>query len=263
MQLYRVRRPEPEAESTYAVRRDGEFVEVNARLGDLPGLAAQDLSLGDPLPGVSDKDVLAPSLPTKVVCVGRNYRRHAEELGNAVPEEPLIFLKPPSALIGPGQAIELPAQSAEVHHEGELAVVIGRRARKLSVEQAPEVIAGYTCANDVTARDLQRKDKTFTRGKGFDTFCPVGPTLALASEFDLEGRAIACRVNGRRRQQGSLDDFIFGIAEVLAFITDIMTLEVGDLVLTGTPEGVGPIEAGDTVDVEVEGIGTLRNPVVG
>jgi 2-keto-4-pentenoate hydratase/2-oxohepta-3-ene-1,7-dioic acid hydratase in catechol pathway len=207
-------------------------------------------------------DADTPPEPTKIVCVGRNYRRHAEELGNAVPEEPLIFLKPPSALCEPDEPIRLPPQSDEVHHEAELAVVIGRRASRIAEEEADEHIAGYTCANDVTARDLQRADKTFTRGKGFDTFCPVGPALVTPEQFDPADHTIECRVDGQLRQSSPLDDFIFSVPTILAYISDIMTLQPGDLVLTGTPAGVGPIEAGQQVDVEVDGIGTLSNPVV-
>ena len=210
----------------------------------------------------SPSDADAPPEPTKIVCVGRNYRRHAEELGNAVPEEPLIFLKPPSALCQPGEPICLPPQSEEVHHEAELAVVIGRRASRIDAAEADDYIAGYTCANDVTARDLQRADKTFTRGKGFDTFCPVGPALVTPEAFDPADHTIECRVDGQQRQSSPLDDFIFPVPTVLAYISDIMTLEPGDLVLTGTPAGVGPIEAGQRVDVEIDGIGTLTNPVV-
>jgi 2-keto-4-pentenoate hydratase/2-oxohepta-3-ene-1,7-dioic acid hydratase in catechol pathway len=202
----------------------------------------------------------APVTPGKIVCVGRNYAAHAAELGNAVPEEPLIFLKPPSALIGPNDPVVYPAISERVDHEGELALVIGKRCRNLRPEEAGDVIFGYTVANDVTARDLQRKDKQWTRGKGFDTFAPVGPWID--TEFDPTGRRVRCLVNDEVRQEGDTDDFIFSIGEVLAFITRFMTLEPGDLVLTGTPEGVGPVQPGDVITVEVEGLGALSNPVV-
>ena len=202
----------------------------------------------------------APVTPGKIVCVGRNYVAHAAELGNAVPEEPLIFLKPPSALIGPDEPVVYPSISERVDHEGELAFVIGKRCRNLRPEEAGDVIFGYTVANDVTARDLQRMDKQWTRGKGFDTFAPVGPWLD--TEFDPAGRRVRCLVNGEVRQEGNTNDFIFSIGQVLAFITRFMTLEPGDLVLTGTPEGVGPVQPGDVMTVEVEGLGALSNPVV-
>lgn len=259
--LYRVRTGEGES-ARWAIRREGQFIEVETPLGNFPEADASSLSLGAPLEGVTEKDALAPADPTKIVCVGRNYRAHAEELGNAIPEEPLIFLKPPSALIGPGQAIHLPDQSEEVHHEAELAMVVGRRAKSVSAQRAHEFVAGYTCANDVTARDIQRREDKFSRAKGFDTFCPVGPTMALASEFEPAQHHVTCRVNGRDRQHAGLDDFIFPPAEIIEFVSHIMTLQPGDLVLTGTPSGVGPVEAGDTVDIAVDGIGTLRNPVV-
>jgi 2-keto-4-pentenoate hydratase/2-oxohepta-3-ene-1,7-dioic acid hydratase in catechol pathway len=259
--LYRVRAGEGES-ARWAIRREGQFVEVMTPLGEFPAAVPSDLALGEPLSGVTEKDALAPAEPTKIVCVGRNYRAHAEELGNAIPTEPLIFLKPPSALNGPGQAIHLPEQSEEVHHEAELAMVVGRRGKHVPAERAHEIVAGYTCANDVTARDIQRREDKFSRAKGFDTFCPVGPTMALAAEFEPAEHHITCRVNGRDRQHAGLDDFIFPPAEIIEFVSHIMTLQPGDLVLTGTPSGVGPIEAGDTVDVAVDGIGTLRNPVV-
>jgi 2-keto-4-pentenoate hydratase/2-oxohepta-3-ene-1,7-dioic acid hydratase in catechol pathway len=210
--------------------------------------------------------LLAPVTPTKVVCVGRNYRAHAAELGNEVPTEPLLFLKPPSAVVGPGAAIELPPQSQRVEHEGELGVVVGRRLRDCDAAEAIAAIAGLTCANDVTARDLQRKDVQFTRGKGFDTFCPVGP--AVETELDPSDLALRVRV-GREgdeasfavRQEGRTRDMVFDVGTLLAAIAAVMTLEPGDLVLTGTPEGVGPLEDGDVVEVEVQGVGALRNPV--
>ncbi len=202
----------------------------------------------------------APVTPGKIVCVGRNYAAHAAELGNAVPEEPLIFLKPPSAVIGPDEPVVYPAISERVDHEGELALVIGKRCRNLRPEEADDVIFGYTVANDVTARDLQRKDKQWTRGKGFDTFAPVGPWID--TEFDPAGRRVRCLVNDEVRQDGDTNDFIFSIGQVLAFVTRFMTLEPGDLVLTGTPEGVGPVQPGDVMTVEVEGLGALSNPVV-
>lgn len=209
----------------------------------------------------SDAQLLAPVFPTKVVCIGRNYVDHAAEMGHDVPDEPLIFLKPSTSVIGPGAAIVLPEDSEEVHHEAELAIVIGKVARHVAAEDAGSYILGYTAANDVTARDIQRRENKFTRAKGFDTFCPLGP--AIETELDpLEGLSISCHVNDDLRQEGSTVDMIFGVAEQLAFVSRVMTLLPGDVILTGTPAGVGPIRAGDVVEVEVERIGSLRNPVV-
>jgi 2-keto-4-pentenoate hydratase/2-oxohepta-3-ene-1,7-dioic acid hydratase in catechol pathway len=200
--------------------------------------------------------------PTKIVCVGRNYVEHARELGNEVPAEPLIFLKPPSSLIGNGDSIIYPRISQNVHFEGELGVIIGRRARNVNEEEARGYIRGYTCLNDVTARDLQRKDVQFTRGKGFDTFCPAGPVMAEESSLDLHKARITTRVDGVVRQDAPLTDMIFGVDTIIAFVTQFMTLEPGDLIATGTPPGVGPLMPGSVVEVEITGIGTLRNPVI-
>ncbi len=204
--------------------------------------------------------LLAPVKPRKIVCVGRNYAEHAAELGNEVPPEPLIFLKPSTTLIGPGDAIVYPEISKSVHHEGELAVVIGKRARNLSEADALGVIFGYTLANDVTARDLQKSDSQWTRGKGFDTFCPVGPWIDTT--FDPAGRAVRCLVNEQMRQNGNTDLMIYSLSRILIFVSRFMTLEPGDLLLTGTPAGVGPMQPGDTVTVEIEGLGTLSNPII-
>ncbi len=205
--------------------------------------------------------LLSPVLPSKVVCVGKNYAEHADEMGSDVPESPIIFIKPSTAVIGPGAPIVTPPQSENVHHEGELAVVIGSIARSVAAENAGGVILGYTCANDVTARDLQRADGQWTRAKGFDTFAPLGP--AIETEFDPgEGMSVTCRVNDEVRQAGTTTDLVFGVGELIEFITSVMTLLPGDVVMTGTPAGVGPIVPGDMVEVEVEGIGTLVNPVV-
>lgn len=203
--------------------------------------------------------LLAPVVPGKIICVGRNYAEHAKEHQAEVPEYPLIFLKPPSSLIGPGDAIVLPPQSNQVEHEGELAVVIGKRGRWLTTTNAVEHILGYTIANDVTARDLQRKDGQWTRGKGFDTFCPVGPWID--TEFIPADAMIKCHVNGIMRQMASTSDMVFQISQLLVFASSFMTLEAGDLLLTGTPAGVGPLAAGDIVEVSIEGLGTLSNPV--
>lgn len=205
--------------------------------------------------------LLSPVIPTKVIAVGRNYEDHAAELSNPLPEEPAIFLKPPTSVIGPLQAIRLPAASSNVHHEAELAVVISKVARDVKMEDAGEYVLGYTAANDVTARDLQKGDVQWTRGKGFDTFCPLGP--AIDTDLDpLEGLQVVCRVNGELRQSGSTADMIFGVAYLIEYISAVMTLLPGDVIITGTPAGVGPIVAGDKVEVEVEGVGVLMNPVV-
>ncbi|MFN2420489.1 MAG: fumarylacetoacetate hydrolase family protein [Gemmatimonadota bacterium] len=200
--------------------------------------------------------------PSKIVCVGRNYARHAAELGNPVPSEPIIFLKPPSSLIGDGEPIVLPAASQRVEHEAEIAVVVGARLRSVGEEEARAAIRGITGANDVTARDLQRGDGSWTRAKGFDTFCPVGPRVIPVDPADLDDLVVRCRVNGEPRQEGWTGDLAFPIPFLLAWISRTMTIEPGDLVLTGTPEGVGPLVAGDVVEVEVAGVGVLRNRVV-
>jgi 2-keto-4-pentenoate hydratase/2-oxohepta-3-ene-1,7-dioic acid hydratase in catechol pathway len=203
---------------------------------------------------------VCPVLPSKIVCVGRNYAAHAKELGNEVPKEPLLFLKPPSSLIGPGAAIELPPESARVEFEGELCIVIGKSLRRASVEDALAGIFGVTVANDVTARDLQKKDVQFTRGKGFDTFCPVGPWIETAP-LDLANLTLTTRVNGEIKQHGLTSNMVFNVGVLLAYISQSMTLVPGDIVLTGTPEGVGPLVSGDVVEVEVSGVGVLRNVV--
>lgn len=214
---------------------------------------------GDAL-ALEEVRLFPPVTPTKIVCVGRNYAAHAAELGNDVPPEPLIFLKPPSALVGPDEAVVYPAISARVEHEAELAVVVGQRCRNLDEADATAVIYGYTIANDVTARDLQRSDGQWTRGKGFDTFCPVGPWIDTA--FDPSNRQIRCLVNGEVRQDGNTALLIYSLGRVLAHVTRFMTLEAGDLLLTGTPAGVSAVEPGDVMTVEIEGLGSLSNPVI-
>lgn len=208
--------------------------------------------------------LLAPVIPrSKVVAIGRNYAAHAAEMGGKVPTEPLIFLKPNTSVIGPGDRIGYPPQSREVHFEGELAVVIGRICRDVPAAGATEVIFGYTVANDVTARDLQRRDGQFTRAKGFDTFCPLGPwieTDLTPGDFQT-GRRVQTFLNGDRHQDGSTADMVVGVADLIAYVTSVMTLLPGDLILTGTPDGVGPMEVGDEVEVAIEGIGALTNPV--
>jgi 2-keto-4-pentenoate hydratase/2-oxohepta-3-ene-1,7-dioic acid hydratase in catechol pathway len=211
----------------------------------------------EPMP-LSAAELLAPVTPTKIVCVGRNYRDHVKEMGSELPAEPLLFFKPASALIRPGGVVRMPAISVRVDFEGELAVVISRRIRNLKEEDWRSVVRGYTLANDVTARDLQNKDGQWTRAKGFDTFCPAGPVVS--DELDPEaGLTLETRVNGELRQHGSTLDFIFPIFKLLAYITAAMTLEAGDLVLTGTPSGVGPLKAGDKVEISIPGLGVLAN----
>ena len=204
--------------------------------------------------------VLAPTIPSKIICVGKNYADHAAEMGSSVPEEPVIFLKPNTSVIGDEDEIILPAQSENVHYEAELAVIIGAVAKDVSVDRADEVIFGYTCANDVTARDLQAIDKQWTRAKSFDTFCPLGPWI----ETDLDSAALSltCEVNDEVKQSGNTKDMIRGVHEMVSWISRVMTLIPGDVILTGTPAGVGPIVAGDTVSVTIQGIGTLTNTVV-
>ena len=205
--------------------------------------------------------LLAPVTPSKVVCVGRNYREHAAELGNKMPDEPLLLLKAPSAVIASGDSIELPAASQQVEHEGELGVVIGKTARDVSEsEDALSYVFGYTCVNDVTARDLQRKDVQFTRGKSFDTFCPVGPWID--TELDPTNATVTTRLNGEIKQQGNTADMAFPVAFLIRYISEIMTLYPGDLIATGTPAGVSKMNDGDVVEVELGGIGVLRNPIV-
>ncbi|HSJ35864.1 MAG TPA: fumarylacetoacetate hydrolase family protein [Acidimicrobiia bacterium] len=205
--------------------------------------------------------LLAPVLPSKVVAVGKNYVDHAAEMDSDVPEEPIIFLKPATSVVGPNANVVYPPISSEVHHEAELAVVVGRIARNIRAEDASQYIFGYTAANDVTARDLQRKDGQWTRAKGFDTFCPLGP--AIETELDpLERLAVIARVNGEVRQAGFTADLVFGVAEILEYISRVMTLLPGDVILTGTPSGVGPVQPGDLMEVEVDGIGVLANRVV-
>jgi 2-keto-4-pentenoate hydratase/2-oxohepta-3-ene-1,7-dioic acid hydratase in catechol pathway len=204
---------------------------------------------------------LPPSTPSKIVCVGRNYQEHAKELGNAVPTQPLIFLKPPSSVIAPEELIVLPRISQRVDYEGELAVIIGRSCYHLKDdESAAPYILGYTCLNEVTARDLQKLDGQFTRGKGFDTFCPFGPILE--TQIDPAGVSVETYVNGIRKQSGHTSEMIFSVDVIIRFIAQVMTLEPGDVIATGTPSGVGPLAAGDVVEVSVGGIGTLRNPVI-
>jgi len=204
--------------------------------------------------------LLAPVQPSKILCIGRNYAAHAREDNAEVPEVPLVFLKPPSAVIGPGEAILLPPQSQQVEHEAELVVVIGRQGRWITPEAAPDYVLGYTNGNDVTARDLQRRDGQWTRSKGFDTFCPLGPWIE--TEFDPSDAVITCHVNGEMRQMSSTRDMVFSVRQLIAYVSSVMTLEPGDVLMTGTPAGVSPLKAGDVVEVSIEGLGKLSNPVI-
>ena len=224
-------------------------------LEDVPTRRMEHLAL-------AEAELLPPVCPSKIVCVGRNYREHAAELGNEVPTEPLIFLKPPSSLLAPRAQVRRPRIAERVDHEGELGVVIAKKCYQLADdEDVRPYVLGYTCVNDVTARDLQKKDGQWTRAKGFDTFCPVGPLVT--NEIDpWAGIAVETRVNGVVRQQGNTRDFIFPLDVIIRYISQVMTLLPGDLIPTGTPQGVGPVLAGETMEVMVEGIGTLSNPVV-
>ncbi len=244
--------------------RHGERIATGAVQGEyvraLRGTFFQDpVPTGEDVP-IADVTLLAPVLPSKVVAVGRNYVEHAEEMGGEVPEEPVIFLKPSTSVIGAGDAIPYPAAAGRVDHEGELAIVVGRLARRIRAEEAARYVLGYTCANDVTARDLQLKDGQWTRAKGFDGFCPLGPWIE--TEVDPLDLLLECRVNGETRQAARTSQLSFGPGELLEFVSGVMTLLPGDVILTGTPAGVGPMNVGDRVHVEIEGIGVLENEVI-
>jgi 2-keto-4-pentenoate hydratase/2-oxohepta-3-ene-1,7-dioic acid hydratase in catechol pathway len=226
----------------------------------ITGLPWPDIS--DPVAALNlaDVKILAPVIPSKVVCVGKNYADHAKEMGGDVPAEPVIFIKPNTTVIGDGDFIVLPPQSVNVHHEAELAIVIGALAKNVDIDRADEVIFGYTCANDVTARDLQNSDGQWTRAKSFDTFCPLGPWIE--TELDPEDLAISCMVNGETRQDGNTNDLVRSAREMVSWISHMMTLLPGDVILTGTPAGVGALAAGDSVTVTIQDIGSLTNSVV-
>lgn len=249
------------------------IVELAADGGDQPDTVAA--ITGDPLAGMKvnytgerypldEVRLLAPVIPrSKVIGVGRNYAEHAAELGNEVPAEPLVFFKPNTSIIGPGDPIVFPDAVAELHYEGELAVVIGRIAKQVPLERVPEVIFGYTIANDVTARDLQRSDEQWTRAKGWDTFCPIGPWINTHSSLEEAGHwQLETSLNGEVKQSGNTQQLVHPIAQLVTYISEFTTLLPGDVILTGTPAGVGPMRVGDRVSVELEGIGTLTNPVV-
>ena len=205
---------------------------------------------------------LPPCSPSKIVCVGRNYPEHARELGNEPPKEPLIFLKPPSSLIASGDSIVYPSLSERVDFEGELGVVIGKRARHVTAVEASDYVLGYTCVNDVTARDLQRKDGQWTRGKGFDTFCVAGPCMVPREDIEFAQLTVRTFVDGDKKQEASVTEMMFGVDVIIAYVSEFMTLEPGDLIATGTPPGVGPLLPGSRVRVEIEGIGVLQNTVI-
>jgi 2-keto-4-pentenoate hydratase/2-oxohepta-3-ene-1,7-dioic acid hydratase in catechol pathway len=229
------------------------------KVGDIEGNIFSEyrrLEASTPLESVK---LLAPSQPSKIVCIGRNYSEHAKELGNDVPQVPLIFMKPPSSIINPGDTIILPPQSKQVEHEAELVAVIGKRGKNISPEQAKDFILGFTIGNDVTARDLQKSDGQWTRAKGFDTFCSFGPWID--TDFDITDALISCKVSGQPRQMASTRDMVFNVSKLVAFISSVMTLEPGDLIFTGTPAGVGPLHDGDVVEVDIDGLGVLSNPV--
>ena len=229
------------------------------RLGVIEGSPFEIFRRQEALLSLEKVRLLAPIAPSKIVCVGWNYLVHVDESDAGVPKVPLLFLKPPSSVIGPGDVILLPPQADQVEHEGELAVILGRQGRWVSPEESSQLILGYSIANDITARDLQRSDDQWTRAKGFDTFCPIGPWIE--TEMDASDTMIKCSVNGQLRQMASTRDMIFPVRELIAFISSIMTLNPGDVILTGTPAGVGKLNPGDEVTVEIEGIGSLSNQV--
>lgn len=235
---------------------DGQVVR---QIAGTPFPSGSDVEVTGREHDIDEVDILAPVLPTKIVAVAKNYADHAEEMGTEVPAEPMIFLKPSTSVIGPEGIIALPAQSENVEHEAELAVVIGRLCKDVPEHRVGEVILGYTCANDITARDLQARDGQWGRAKGFDTFCPLGPWIV--TDLDPDELVIECEVNEQVRQDGSTADMVRTVPELVAWISRVMTLVPGDVILTGTPAGVGPLRNGDTVTVTIEGIGTLDNIV--
>jgi 2-keto-4-pentenoate hydratase/2-oxohepta-3-ene-1,7-dioic acid hydratase in catechol pathway len=251
--MERIYRVQQDGETFHAVERDGELRRASgnifeSRAGGVPVRG-----------GLGSVRVLAPVLPSKIVCVGLNYKDHAAETGKALPAEPLIFIKPSTAVIGPGDPIRLPPGVGRVDHEAELGIVIGRRAHRVPRAKAWDYVLGLICVNDVTARDLQNKESQYTRCKGFDTFAPIGPSIVTG--LNGEPRGVEGWVNGDRRQSSSTRHLIFPIEQLIEFVTFVMTLEPGDIISTGTPEGIGPITHGDTVKVVVEGVGELVNPV--
>ncbi len=249
----RLVRFQAEERTAYGIMRDNAVEEISGDLfGDFSGLKK--------FHALSGVKLLAPCSPSKIIAVGLNYRDHAKELGFSIPENPILFLKPPTAIIGPADRIRYPAMSRQVDYEAELGIVIRDKVRGIPPEQARKHIFGYTCANDVTARDLQKKDGQWTRAKSFDTFCPVGPWIETSlSPDDLQ---IEAYLNNERKQFSRTSQFVFPVNELVSFISQVMTLEPGDLIITGTPAGIGPMHPGDTIEVRIEGIGSLKNRVV-
>jgi 2-keto-4-pentenoate hydratase/2-oxohepta-3-ene-1,7-dioic acid hydratase in catechol pathway len=238
--------------TAYGILNDDETAELDGKGYDsLSSIGAHHRT--------ADLILLAPCVPTKIVAVGLNYRDHARELGMQVPDSPILFLKPPTSVIGPGESIVRPAMSSRVDYEAELGIVIRDRVSRIPPEASRDHILGYTCANDVTARDLQKKDGQWTRAKSFDTFCPIGPWIQ--TDLDPDDLLIEAYVNGERRQSSRTSQFIYGVDLLVSFISQVMTLEPGDLIITGTPAGIGPMQAGDEVEVRIEGIGCLKNGV--
>jgi 2-keto-4-pentenoate hydratase/2-oxohepta-3-ene-1,7-dioic acid hydratase in catechol pathway len=256
MLLYRLA-SDTAPEGLYAVQQPGS-TELRTLDADPFQTPPADWKLGREI-AFNPSALLPPVLPGKIVGIGRNYREHVKELNNPMPPEPVIFLKAPSSVIGPGAPVVLPPESQRVEHEGEIAVVVRRRIKRATPEEARAAVLGVTCADDVTARDLQRKDPTFARAKSFDTFCPLGPAILVNA--DLEDLEVVTRVNGQERQRGHSRDMTWGIVDLLVYASRMMTLEPGDVLLTGTPGGVGPLLDGDQSEVEVSGVGVLRNPV--
>ncbi len=252
----RIARYGVEGEVRYGVVEGAEVLELPGHPFTPPG---QPLTTTGVVRELDSVRLLAPVIPSKVIGIGKNYADHAAEMGGAAPAEPLMFLKPTTSLIGPDESIVLPPESAEVHYEAELAVVIGRLCRRVPAAEAASVVLGYTCANDVTARDLQRADGQWTRAKGFDTFCPLGPWID--TDLDPADVVVECEVNGIEVQRASTATLIHPVAELIKAVSAVMTLLPGDVILTGTPAGVGPLTAGDEVAVTVAGLGTLVNPV--
>jgi 2-keto-4-pentenoate hydratase/2-oxohepta-3-ene-1,7-dioic acid hydratase in catechol pathway len=244
-------------QETNAIPRYGWMFED--KIGNIEGTPFEEFRRGEAKIINTDVKLCAPVSPSKIICAGRNYAAHAKEHNAEIPEVPLIFLKPASSLIGPEETIILPPQSQQVEHEAELGVVISKKGRWISIDEAMDYVFGYTLANDITARDLQKRDGQWTRGKGFDTFCPVGPWIE--TDFDPTDALITCHVNDELRQMASTRDMIFNIQQLISFVSSVMTWEPGDLLLTGTPSGVGPLQAGDQVDVTIEGLGNLTNYV--
>lgn len=251
--MERIYRVQQDGETFYAVERNGDVLRAT-------GDPCSSLAVGAPVRGgLGAVKILAPVRPSKIVCVGLNYKNHALETGKALPAEPLIFMKPSTAVIGPGDPIRLPPGVGRVDHEAELGIVIGRRAHRVPRAKAWDYVLGLICVNDVTARDLQNKESQYTRCKGFDSFAPIGPCIAAGANG--EPRGVEGWVNREKRQSSSTKQLIFPIEQLIEFITFVMTLEPGDIISTGTPEGIGPITHGDTVTIKVEGVGELTNPV--